>query len=180
MSRKIERAKIRDRVYKHPGKLLDRFFLRAAKIGDWEELASYIERGGEITPAMRVFLARVLRGQEKRLPNRPPSGVTAKEQLTAAAYALALKAAGVRDSRVETSKQFNVNAKYLERALALWKAFDPRYEEVETVIAAITPSLSLEARKALQPYFNRDKNRGPGWAIAPFNPTRVMTKKSRT
>src|SRR5262249_49020616 len=98
MSRKIERAKIPERVYRHPGKLGDRFFLAAAKFGDWEELASYIERDGEITPAMRAFLARVLRGREKRPPNRPRSGVRAKKQITVAAYALVLKAAGVHHS----------------------------------------------------------------------------------
>jgi len=180
MSRKIERAKIPERVYRHPGKLGDRFFLAAAKFGDWEELASYIERDGEITPAMRAFLARVLRGREKRPPNRPRSGVRAKKQITVAAYALALKAAGVHDSRIVTCEQFSIEAKYLERALALWKQRDRRYEEVETVIAAIIPSLSPEALKALQPYFNRDKSRGPGWAITPFDPARVMTKKQKS
>jgi hypothetical protein len=148
---------------KHPGNLGDRFFLAAAKTGDWEELASYIERDGEITPAIRAFLVRVLRRQEKRLPNRPPSGVTMKDQFAAAAYALALKASGVRNFRIEAGDQFRVGQKYLARALAQWKRFDPRYEEVESVIAAIAPSLSPEAQKALQPYFNRDKNRGAGW-----------------
>ena len=129
---------------------------------------------------MRAFLARVLRGREKRPPNRPRSGVRAKKQITVAAYALALKAAGVHDSRIVTCEQFSIEAKYLERALALWKQRDRRYEEVETVIAAIIPSLSPEALKALQPYFNRDKSRGPGWAITPFDPARVMTKKQKS
>ena len=177
---------------KHPGKLGDRFFLVAAKAGDWEELASYCERCGEMTPAIGAFLARVLRGQEKRLPYRPPSGVTMKAQLAAAAYALALKASGVRNFRIEAGNRLGVGQKYLARALAQWKAFDPRCEEVECVIAAIAPSLkpealktlqsyfptaSSEALKALKLYFERDKNRGAGWAITRFD--YVMTEKEK-
>ena len=66
----------------------DRYFLRPAqKDGDWSPLAQ------EVTPAIRTFLAAVLRGEAKRPPKtrRPIKGATLTGQAEAAALVFKLK-----------------------------------------------------------------------------------------
>ena len=45
--------------------------LARAQIGDWEELARHLDKGGEVTDETRKFLADVLRGRKRDVAHRP-------------------------------------------------------------------------------------------------------------
>src|SRR5262245_9641435 len=136
MSRKIERAKIPERDWPHPGKFGDRFPLSAAKAGDWEELASYIEREGEVTPAMRKFLAAVLRGEAKRPKRRPRTAAIRKRHLEIAALVFELKQRGAKDFIGQASEFFGIDVKAVGRAANDFPHMDA---ETSSLVLAASP-----------------------------------------
>jgi hypothetical protein len=66
---------------------------RYAEWGDWTPLAEYIGTGGALTKKMRAFVARVLRGEEKRPPNKTVSRAKDWEYLRWGLFVAAVEAA---------------------------------------------------------------------------------------
>ena len=64
----------------------DKWVLLAARDGDWESLALYLEAGGPVTPDIRKFLSEVLRGDRKRPNNRSPSAGTVTREYEIAEF----------------------------------------------------------------------------------------------
>jgi hypothetical protein len=114
-----------DVVGAHRDYFKDMFWLRPAQDnGDWETLAQYIERGSEITSAMRKFIAGVLRGQIKR-----PRGRPRKAEIDERAEAIAwfvhearqkAKQEGARAPKIieAAAKHFKVTTRTVQRAIA--------------------------------------------------------------
>jgi hypothetical protein len=139
----------------------DRFFLTpAVKDGDWQSLADYLERGFEVTPAIRKFLVRVLRDEVRRPKHRPRQGRTVAKQLPVAAFALALKAGGARDYIEQTVDALGIEPEVVKRAVKSWRKIDPNGDQVDWVLDATKAKLSPGALKRLAPYLGRDRTRG--------------------
>ena len=100
----------------------DRWFLRPAiEDGDWDALAGHLERGFPVTPALRKFLAEVLRGEVRRPKNRPIKAATRTRQLKVAAFVFDLKQAGARDPiKQATEAGFGMDRRTVQRAVAAW------------------------------------------------------------
>jgi hypothetical protein len=96
-----------------------------ARIGDWDSLAAHIERGGEITPEMREFLAGVLRKKVKRAANRPPKEDTRLFHKAIAMFRIFLQeqrglSATAAEARV--AEDFGVDRSTVQRAMRRLKA----------------------------------------------------------
>jgi hypothetical protein len=104
----------------------DRYFLRPAqKDGDWSPLAQYLDMGGEVTPAIRTFLAAVLRGEAKRPPKtrRPIKGATLTGQAEAAALVFKLKPVArdyIRQAAREMGRDDEAGLQFVKRAAKAW------------------------------------------------------------
>ena len=95
-------------------------FLAAAKAGDWEALAGYLERGFPINPAIRKFLVALLRGEVSRPKKRPISGAIRTQHMEIAAYAFDLKQKDVPNFVRQTADFFKIDTKAVTRAIKSW------------------------------------------------------------
>jgi hypothetical protein len=76
--------------------------LAAARNGDWEELARFIEDGGPVRGVeVRKFLAAVLRGEISRPNNRAPKVATQRRLLALAFLHSALRRRGLNAGQAE-------------------------------------------------------------------------------
>jgi hypothetical protein len=104
----------------------DRYFLRPAQEdGDWEALADYLEKRGEVTPAIQAFLVdffiRACRdGRALRRQKRPQKARTLTGSLELAAFVFDLKQKGARDYTVQAERFFGVDRRAVQRAVNAW------------------------------------------------------------
>jgi hypothetical protein len=89
--------------------------------GDWEPLASYIEKGGDINDDMRKFIVGVLRGKRKvpRKGGRPPRAATLLHHAKIAWQVRKWRADGLGDeASIEKAMEFfDVDRRTVQRAL---------------------------------------------------------------
>jgi hypothetical protein len=87
---------------------------------DWSLWAEYIEGGGALFDEFRVFLAQVLRGDEKR-PLRRPKNTYAKKsrdlEIMLAVYLLETEGIKRDDAVKQAAKHFAVNERTVRRVL---------------------------------------------------------------
>ena len=97
---------------------LAKWALLAARDGDWESLARYLEAGEPVTPDVRKFLIEVLRGDRKRPNNRPSSANTLNREYEIAEFVMKLEDAGkVRGAIAKAEEKFNCSRSTVQRAL---------------------------------------------------------------
>ena len=100
----------------------DKWVLLAARDGDWESLARYLEAGEPVTPDIRKFLIEVLRGDRKRPNNRAPLANTLTREYEIAEFVMKLEAAGKRRGAIaEAEKKFHCSRSTVQRALKKYR-----------------------------------------------------------
>jgi hypothetical protein len=103
-------------------------FLEAARRGDWDALIDYLERGFEVTPAIREFLVAVLRDEAKRPKrSRPHKARTLTAQLEPAALVFHLKNKGARDPIKQTAEKLGLEERAVHRAVAAHRTMDEEW-----------------------------------------------------
>ena len=96
----------------------DKCALLAARDGDWEPLARYLEAGEPVTPDVRKFLIEVLRDIRKRPNNRAPSASTLTREYKIAEFVMKLEDAGKgRGAIAEAENKFNCSRSTVQRAV---------------------------------------------------------------
>ena len=96
----------------------DKCALLAARDGDWESLARYLEAGMPVTPDIRKFLSEVLRGDRKRPNNRSPLANTLTREYEIAEFVMKLEDAGKRRGAIaEAEKKFHCSRSTVQRAV---------------------------------------------------------------
>ena len=97
---------------------LAKWALLAARDGDWESLARYLEAGEPVTPDVRKFLIEVLRGDRKRPNNRPSSANTLTREYEIAEFVMKQEDAGKRRGAIaEAEKKFHCSRSTVQRAV---------------------------------------------------------------
>jgi hypothetical protein len=122
------------------------YFLDPAKAGDWGALADYLERGGPVTPAMRKFLAEILRG-EKRRPRRPRRAATQTRALEVGGYVELQRQEGARDPIRRAEKLFQVSRRSVQTAA---RAFDKLNAEQKAFVTAARDGWTIWRRGAIK------------------------------
>jgi hypothetical protein len=98
-----------------------------AQRGDYEPIAEYIERGGDLPQELREFIARFLRGKVKRLNNRPPTRA-AWIQRGRTARLVAQKVwqgLGIDTAIDRVAEELDVNKRTVQRAWTEWRGAFP-------------------------------------------------------
>jgi hypothetical protein len=96
----------------------DKVVLLKARDGDWELLALYLEEGQPVTPDIRKFLSEVLRGERKRLNNRPHLTSTITREMEIAEFVMKQEDAGKRRGVIALAeKKFRCSRSTVQRAL---------------------------------------------------------------
>jgi hypothetical protein len=96
----------------------DKCVLLAARDGDWEPLARYLEAGELVTPDIRKFLIELLRGDRKRPNNRHSSANTLTRDYEIAEFVMKLEDAGKgRGAIAEAENKFNCSRSTVQRAV---------------------------------------------------------------
>jgi hypothetical protein len=107
----------------------DRYFLRPAQEdGDWGALADYLERDGEITPAIRAFLAQVLR-KKIRPRHRPRKAATLTRNLEVAGFVIEQKRRGVRNPIAQAANLFKINRRTVQQAQREFKKLSAEQQD---------------------------------------------------
>ena len=97
---------------------LAKWALLAARDGDWESLARYLEAGEPVTPDVRKFLIEVLRGDRKRPNNRPSSANTLTREYEIAEFVMKLEDAGKRRGVIAKAvEKFHCSRSTVDRAV---------------------------------------------------------------
>ena len=95
-----------------------RCVLLAARDGDWEPLARYLEAGELVTPDIRKFLIELLRDDRKRPNNRHSSANTLTRDYEIAEFVMKQEDAGKgRGVIAEAEKKFHCSRSTVQRAL---------------------------------------------------------------
>jgi hypothetical protein len=96
----------------------DMYLQPARRNGDWELMARYIEDGNVITPAMRAFLAEVLRGL-KRKKGAPRTRDTFERAFQIEQHVLDAMRKGQTesDAKKATAIKFNVDKRTVQRIM---------------------------------------------------------------
>jgi hypothetical protein len=86
---------------------------------DWNLWAEYIEGGGSLFDELRVFIAQVLRGDEKRPAHRPKNTDAKKyrDVMMLAVYMLEADAMKPDEAVKQTAKHFAVNERTVRRVM---------------------------------------------------------------
>jgi hypothetical protein len=96
----------------------DKVVLLKARDGDWGLLALYLDEGNPITPNIRKFLSEVLRGDRKRLKNRPQLASTMTREMEIAEFVMKQEDAGKRRGVIaEAEEKFRCSRSTVQRAL---------------------------------------------------------------
>ena len=96
----------------------DKCALLAARDGDREPLARYLEAGEPVTPDIRKFLIEVLRDDRKRPNNRHSSANTLTRDYEIAEFVMKLEDAGKgRGAIAEAEKKFHCSRSTVQRAV---------------------------------------------------------------
>lgn len=124
--------------------------LARAQIGDWEELARHIERGGGITDDMRKFLADVLRGRKRDVAHRPPKESVGERNQTIALVVLQLEKSGLGPTAAKqlAAEKFNLDFRSIQRAAAKWNSFAKNSAIAAKHVLHITDGLDEAASRA--------------------------------
>ena len=92
--------------------------LLAARDGDWESLARYLEAGEPVTPDVRKFLIEVLRDIRKRPNNRAPLASTLTREYKIAEFVMKLEDAGKgRGAIAKAEEEFHCSRSTVQRAV---------------------------------------------------------------
>jgi hypothetical protein len=89
----------------------------AAKRHDWQELASYIASGAEITPEIRKFVAAVLRGEVKRPKKRPLSSTVSSRHHDVATFVFLARRLGIKNATQKAGQNYNLGHRSVQRIL---------------------------------------------------------------
>jgi hypothetical protein len=96
----------------------DKCVLLAARDGDWEPLARYLEAGELVTPDIRKFLIELLRGDRKRPNNRHSSANTLTRDYEIAEFVMKLEDSGKRRGVIAAAEtEFHCSRGTVQRAL---------------------------------------------------------------
>jgi hypothetical protein len=87
--------------------------------GDWEPLASYIEKGGDINNDMRKFIVDVLKGKVRRPKGSPPRAKTLLHHAEIAWHVRKWRTQGLGpEAAIEkVMEKFNIDRRTVQRAL---------------------------------------------------------------
>ena len=111
------------------GEIGDRLFLKAAREnGDWDALAGYLEWQCPVTPAMREFLAQVLRGK-KRARGAPKTAETLTQEYEIGGFLEDQKRQRVRNPIAQALKFFGVSRSTVQAAKRKWKKYEPALQD---------------------------------------------------
>jgi hypothetical protein len=96
----------------------------AQEDGDWEPLAKHIESGGEITDAIRKFIAGILRGEISRKRQRPRKESVRDLGEWIAYFVVERERDGMRTGRAieMAAKKFRVTPRTVQRKLAAYRS----------------------------------------------------------
>jgi hypothetical protein len=96
----------------------DRALKAAKEDHDWDVLAEYLEKKGEVTPDIREFLVAILRKEAKR-PNRRPRNAAAilVPHLEIAAFVFDRKQNGEKYPIQQAAKFFRRDSRFVHRAV---------------------------------------------------------------
>jgi hypothetical protein len=99
--------------------LKDEALVPFALDGDWEPLASYIEKGGDINDDIRKFIVDVLKGKVRRPKNRPRRAATLLHHAKIAWHVREWTAEGLEpEAAIEKAMEFfNVDRRTVQRAM---------------------------------------------------------------
>jgi len=116
--------------------LQDTALARAQEMGDRNEFARYLEKGGEVTDEMRKFLADVLRGDKRKNTHRPREERIETRNQTIALMVLRLKDSGVRPTAAKqlAAEKFNLDFRSVQRASAKWESFVEPVSKIEMLL----------------------------------------------
>jgi hypothetical protein len=89
----------------------------AAERHDWQELATYIASGREITPEIKKFIVAVLRGEVKRPKKRPPSSAAAARHLDVATFVYLARRFGIKNATQKAAQKYNLDHRSVQRLL---------------------------------------------------------------
>jgi hypothetical protein len=121
----------------------DRTCIGAALEGHYDSLAEHIKRGGEITPAMRQFLAQVLLGERKLPKYRPVRNKTVDRKIGMPRGVVLLEREGVG-----TEEAVNIIAEhYKVNSRTVWRALERGRFVVECEMADPETEALLKARR---------------------------------
>jgi hypothetical protein len=124
--------------------------LTRAQIGDWEELARHIEKGGDITDDMRKFIADVLRGRKRAVTHRPPKERVDERNKTIALVVRQLEESGLGATAAKqlAAEKFNLDFRSVQRVATKWKSFVEPVAIVEKHFLHVTDGLDEAAARA--------------------------------
>jgi hypothetical protein len=123
----------------------DRVLKAAKECHDWDMLAEYLEKEGEVTPDIRKFLVAMLRDEVKRPKRRPRKAAILVSHLEIAAFVFDQKQKGASDPIQRAVKLFDRDSRFVHRAVKSWPNLDekqvafvlsgsPRFKALRTVL----------------------------------------------
>jgi hypothetical protein len=99
----------------------DRALKAAKECHDWDVLAEYLEKEGEVTPGIRKFFVEIMRKEVKRPPHRlRKAAAILVSHLEIAAFVFDQKQKGAKDHIQRAAKFFRRDSRFVHRAVKSW------------------------------------------------------------